>query len=122
MLSTAVVGIADLLFRFTATKGERTFPVFSCFTEVCWLQRGQEIQRPLYFGEGIRLRRQEMILFRTAYRTISAALWRLSFCIIRVRCVSTVLVLRLSMEATSLLDRPSASNWSISFSRSVSRS
>ena len=48
--------------------------------------------------------------FLTAYRTISAVLWRFSFCIRFFRWVSTVDSPRSSKFATSLFERPSASN------------
>jgi len=45
---------------------------------------------------------------RTAYRTISAALWTSSFSRMRARCVSTVLGLMKSSAAMSLFVFPSA--------------
>src|SRR5262249_22488820 len=43
---------------------------------------------------------------RTAYKTISAVPWRLSFCIRLARCVSTVDNPTSRSVATSLFDRP----------------
>ena len=63
-----------------------------------------------------------MMRFRMAYSTMSAVLCRLSFCMMRLRWVSTVYRLTLRMFAASLLDFPSASSCSTSFSRSVNRS
>lgn len=51
---------------------------------------------------------QEMIVLRTAQRTISAVLCRLSFCIRLVRWVFTVQTLKSRIVAASLLDLPSA--------------
>lgn len=49
-------------------------------------QEGMQVPKSEYLGpDG-----QEMIFFLTAYRTISAELWRFSFCMMCVRWVSTV--------------------------------
>ena len=57
---------------------------------------------------------------RTAKRTSSLTQWQLSLRMRFVRCVSTVLVLRSSRAATSLLILPSANNCRISLSLAVS--
>ena len=59
---------------------------------------------------------------RTAYNTISAALWTSSFSMMRARCVSTVLEPMNSSLAISLFVFPSATSWKISRSRSDSDS
>lgn len=66
---------------------------------------GLEGTRVLAFAWGYTIRP-----FLTAYRTISAVLWRFSFCIRFFRWVSTVDSPRSSKFATSLFERPSASN------------
>src|SRR5438309_6829768 len=57
---------------------------------------------------------------RTAYRTRSLTQWQLSLRMRFVRCASTVLALRPSRTATSLLILPSANNCRTSLSLAVS--
>src|SRR5687768_2389171 len=75
-------------------------------------------ERHQHFG----LRGHLITPLRTAYSTISAALWRSSFSMMRARWVSTVLGLMNSIAAISLLVFPSATSWKISRSRSDSDS